>query len=224
MHFLLLPGAGGAGDYWKRVVPMLEAAGHSAVAIDLPGADESAGLEAYAEIAVRAAGARDDVVLVAQSMGGFTAPLVAERVALRRLVLANAMIPVPGETPGEWWGNTGSEEARVAAARAGGYAAEFDLALYFVHDLPEELAKEVLSDTRGEGKAAFRSKCAFESWPSIPIDVLIGEDDRFFPAAFQERVARERLGERIRRLERVRGGHLAALSYPADIARCLLTE
>lgn len=73
--FVLLPGAGGASAYWHRVVPLLEEAGHNVVAIDLPGADERAGLDVYADHVVAAIGARADTVLVAQSMGAFTAAL-----------------------------------------------------------------------------------------------------------------------------------------------------
>ena len=35
-------------------------------------------------------------MLVAQSLGGFTAPLVCDRVPVDLLVLLNAMIPEPG--------------------------------------------------------------------------------------------------------------------------------
>jgi len=68
--FVLIPGAGGAAWYWHRVVPELRARGHEAVAVDLPGADESAGLPEYADAVVAAIGGRHDVVVVAQSMGG----------------------------------------------------------------------------------------------------------------------------------------------------------
>src|ERR1700761_226186 len=78
--YLMIPGAGGAGWYWHRVVPLLEAAGHQAIAVDLPGPDPAAGLPEYTDIAVAAAQGRDDVVLVAGSLGGFTAPLAAERI------------------------------------------------------------------------------------------------------------------------------------------------
>ena len=40
-------------------------------------------------------------------MGAFTALGVCERLPVERLVLLNAMVPAPGETPGEWWANTG---------------------------------------------------------------------------------------------------------------------
>jgi pimeloyl-ACP methyl ester carboxylesterase len=42
--FVLIPGAGGTASFWSRVTPLLEAGGHQAIAVDLPGADESAGL------------------------------------------------------------------------------------------------------------------------------------------------------------------------------------
>jgi pimeloyl-ACP methyl ester carboxylesterase len=42
--FVPIPGAGGSAWYWHRVVPELRARGHEAVAVDLPGANESAGL------------------------------------------------------------------------------------------------------------------------------------------------------------------------------------
>ena len=112
--FVLIPGAGGTAWYWHRTVALLQRAGHEAIAVDLPGADESAGLPEYAGIVTAAIGDRDDVVLVAQSLGGFTAPLVAARVPVRAVVLVNAMIPVPGEKAGEWWQSTGSGQARLA--------------------------------------------------------------------------------------------------------------
>ena len=107
--FVLVPGAGGAAWYWHRVVPELQARGHEAVAVDLPGADESAGLPEYADAVVAAIGGHHDVVVVAQSMGGFTAPVACARAPVRLLILVNAMIPLPGETPGGWWGDTGWE-------------------------------------------------------------------------------------------------------------------
>ena len=122
-RFVLIPGAGGAGWYWHRVVPLLEAAGHQAVALDLPADDETAGLPEYADLAAAAArqdGGAGGTVLVAQSLGGFTAPLVCDRVPVDLLVLLNAMIPEPGETAGDWWVNTGVTPARDAAAYPGG--------------------------------------------------------------------------------------------------------
>jgi Alpha/beta hydrolase family len=78
--YVLIPGAGGAAWYWHRVVPLLQQAGHETIAVDLPGDDPQAALPEYTGLVIDAIGARDDVVLVAQSLGGFTAPLVAAKV------------------------------------------------------------------------------------------------------------------------------------------------
>jgi hypothetical protein len=54
--YILIPGAGGMAWYWHRVVGLLEQAQREAIAVNLPGDDESAGLDDYAEIAVRKIG------------------------------------------------------------------------------------------------------------------------------------------------------------------------
>jgi pimeloyl-ACP methyl ester carboxylesterase len=213
--FVLIPGAGGAAWYWHRVLPELQARGHEAIAIDLPGADESAGLPEYADAVVAAIDGRRDVVVAAQSMGGFTAPIACARTPVRLLVLVNAMIPLPGETPGDWWGNTGWEAARIAAALAGGYPTEFDLASYFLHDVPADVAAAGASHAYNEADIAFGQPCAIEGWPNVPTRVLAGRDDRFFPLEFQRRIARDRLGLDA---DVVSGGHLAALSHPGELA------
>ncbi|MCF3963089.1 alpha/beta fold hydrolase [Streptomyces fuscigenes] len=217
--FVLIPGAGGAAWYWHRVLPELRAAGHEAVAVDLPGPDGSAGLSAYADAVAAAAGDGGNVVLVAQSMGGFTAPMACSRMPVALLVLVNAMIPLPGETAGDWWDATGWSEARTAAAEAGGYPAAFDLDTYFLHDVPPALAAESGRHERAEAEAAFAEPCAIERWPEVPTRVVAARDDRFFPAEFQRRVARERLGLPV---DEVPGGHLAALSRPVELAQALV--
>src|SRR5262245_19301978 len=114
LTFVLIPGAGGDAWYWHLVVAQLEQRGYDAIPVDLPAADDRAGLAQYAAAVVRAIGNRTPqrVGVIAQSLGGFTAPLVCARVPVALLVLVNAMIPKPGETPGEWWRNTGHAEAK----------------------------------------------------------------------------------------------------------------
>jgi pimeloyl-ACP methyl ester carboxylesterase len=199
---------------------LLEGAGHRAIAVDLPGDDEQAGLDVYTERVISAVGRRTDAILVAQSLAGFTAAQVASRVPLRMLVFVNAMIPLPGETAGEWWDHTGAIEARVAAAKRGGYAAEVDVATYFLHDVPEAVVRQGAAHQREEAEVVFTQQCRFDAWPEIPMHVVAGADDRFFPRDFQERIARERLGKPV---DVIPGGHLVALANPAGLAEHLLS-
>lgn len=135
------------------------------------------------------------------------------------LVLVNAMIPVPGETAGQWWENTGWTAARTAAAQRGGYSPTFDMATYFLHDVPPEISKQGETRQRRQADVVFGERCAFERWPDVPIHVIAGRDDRFFPLDFQRRIARERLHLAVDELE---GGHLIALSNPPRLVRQLL--
>ncbi len=158
-------------------------------------------------------------MLVAQSLGGFTAPMAAARVPVGAIVLVNAMIPRPGETAGQWWKNTGSSQARTEAAGRGGYPVEFDEAVYFLHDVPPDVVAAGADHKHAESDAVFGTPCDFTAWPPVPTRVVAGADDRLFPVGFQRAVARERLGIEADVLP---GGHLIALSQPDRLADYLL--
>lgn len=207
--FVLIPGAGGAAWYWHRVVPRLNAAGHTAIAVDLPGASPTAGLREYEAFVAAAAAGEERVVLVAQSMGAFTALGCCERLPVERLVLLNAMIPAPGETPGQWWSSTDWPEVDDID----------DVDALFLHDVPPEVAAAGAAHQRPEADVAFGQPCGFTRWPEVPTAVLVGREDRLFPPSFQARVARERLGLDV---IPVPGGHLAALSQPEAVAEAIL--
>src|SRR5215469_7192354 len=85
--FAFIHGAGDVGWYWHLVENELRAKGYDTVAPDLPCDDDSAGLPEYAETIVDAIGGRTDLIVVAQSFGGFTAPLVCDRVTAQLLAL-----------------------------------------------------------------------------------------------------------------------------------------
>src|SRR5262245_34625405 len=105
MTHVLVPGAGGEAWYWHLVAPHLQ----DAIAVELPTGDPDAGLQDYADAITEAAGDREDVTLVAQSMGAFSGPMA--KLDLARIVLVCAMIPAPGETPGQWWTTSGLPDA-----------------------------------------------------------------------------------------------------------------
>ena len=217
--FVLIPGAGGDSWYWHRVVPLLVEAGHEVVVVDLPGDDESFGLPEYVGLTTEAIGDRDDVVLVAQSLGGFTATMVADRIDVGAVVFVNAMVPTPGETAGDWWENTGAPRARIEAAEREGYGTDFDPAVYFLHDVAADVLATAEGEPRAEAGAVFGSVCDFEAWPSVPIRAASGADDRFFPLEFQRSLVRDRLGLEVDVLP---GGHLIALAQPNALATYLI--
>ncbi|MFF7633565.1 alpha/beta fold hydrolase [Kitasatospora sp. NPDC008050] len=237
--YVLVPGADGRAWYWHRLVPELRARGHQVVTLDLP-ADPAADLDTFADAitgaihrsrgesrgASRGEQTSDRLVLVAQSLAGFSAPLVCERLPVDELVLLNAMIPAPGETAGQWWERTGQPQARAAYATATGRdpQADFDPRVEFFHDVPQELTEYALAQEVGQPPAAlFAQPWPLTGWPEVPTRVLQGREDRFLPLEFQRRVVRERLGPgRVPAVEEIPGGHLAALSRPSELAAQLL--
>jgi len=205
--YVLIHGAGSDAWYWHLVAPKLEALGHDVVAVDLPCDDDTAGFEQYADVVVTAAAAYDDIVLVAQSLGGFTAPLVCDRLDVRLLVLVAAMVPTPGEPAGEWWANTGHV-----------FPDPFDPEVVFLHDVPPEVAAASIDHVREQSGAPFETVWPLDSWPDVPTRFLLCRDDRFFPADFQRRVVRERLGFEP---DEMQGGHLPALAHPDELVQRL---
>jgi pimeloyl-ACP methyl ester carboxylesterase len=213
--FVLVPGAGGDTLFWHRLVAELESRGHRALPVALPVRDDSAGLDAYADTVVAAIGDRSPVVLVAQSMGGLTAPLVCERVPVELLVLLNAMVPVPGETGGEWWTVTGQGEAAAAYRQELGLPAELDDDETYFHDVPADVVAAYTTQEFAQSGRPFEDPWPLDRWPAVPTRVVAGRDDRLFPLEFQRKVAAERLGLDV---DEVPGGHCVALSRPVELA------
>jgi pimeloyl-ACP methyl ester carboxylesterase len=109
--FVLIHGAGDTGWYWHLTEAELRARGHQTMAPDLPCDNDTASLDDYAATVADAAAGRPDLVLVGQSYGAFTATLAASQLQARLLVLLAGMIPVHGESPGQWWTSTGYRQA-----------------------------------------------------------------------------------------------------------------
>jgi pimeloyl-ACP methyl ester carboxylesterase len=221
LTYVLVHGSGADAWYWHRVVPELRARGHDAVTPDLPTADDSAGLDEYADVIVDAIGDRRDLIVVAQSLGGFTAPIVCSRVPLSLLVLVAAMIPLPGESPGEWFSNTGWAEARQEQAQRDGRTVGegVDVMEEFFHDVPAVVVAEAFARPEPvQSDTPFGQPWPLAAWPDVPTRALICRNDRFFPPEFMRRVVNERLGMTPDELD---SGHLPALSRPRELVERL---
>ena len=202
--FALIHGGGGSSWDWHLVGPELRALGHEPVAVDLPCEQESAGWSDYADAVVDAVGARENVIVVGHSLGGFTAPLVCARIPAVLQILLCGMIPAPGELFDDWWTNAGYESSGLDDV--------------FFHDIPPQLAAEAESHARDENSQALREPWPLDSWPATPTRYLLCRDDRMFTAAWARRHARERLGIEADEMD---GGHYISLSRPRELAERL---
>jgi len=210
--FVVIPGAGDVASNWDLVAAELRERGHEVVAVDLPVDDESAGLAEYADTVVAAIGDRGDLVLVAHSLGAFTAPLVCARVPVELIVLVAGMVPVPGERAADWWSNTGYAEAPTRE-----YDGEMEL---FMQDVPPDLAAAALAKERDQAARPTMDRWPLQRWPDVPTRYLLCRDDRLLPAEWIRGVVRERLGVEV---DEIDGGHCVYLSRPANLAERLVS-
>jgi hypothetical protein len=207
--FVLIHGGGDVGWYWHLVERELRQRGHDTVAPDLPCDDDSAGLAEYADAVVEAIGGRRGLVVAAQSLGGFTAPLVAARVPVELLVLVAGMIPAPGEAPNDWPANTGFD--KVMRQQAQRYAGQE----LIYHDVPPALAELARRHARDQSGTPGQAPWPLEDWPPVPTRFVLCTEDRFFPPEFMRRVVADRLGVVP---DEIAAGHAVALSRPKELA------
>lgn len=222
--FALVHGAGDVGWYFHLVEAELRARGHTSVAPDLPADDDALTLIDYRDAVVRAAAALEPAprswVVVGQSFGAFTAPLVAEQLDADALVFVAGMIPALGEAPDDWWDQVGyAEAATEQAARDGGLTGSDDPVVSFYHDVDPALAAEALSHGRAHpSPAAGSAPWPLRAWPRARVTSVVCAADRFLPPDLQRRLARERLGVDPAEID---GSHCVALSRPAELTDLL---
>jgi pimeloyl-ACP methyl ester carboxylesterase len=220
--FVLIHSAGDVGWYWHLTAAELHARGHQTIAPDLPCDTDTASLDDYAGSVADAAGGRQDLVIVGQSYGAFTATLAASQLPARLLVLVAGMIPAPGETPGQWWANTGYQQAvQEQAGIDGGKTGHDDPLISYYNGVPPALAEEALRrGGRGESTVVWETPWPLGTWPDVPTKVILCKDDHFFPAAFMRRLAQERLGIVP---DEVPGCHCVALNHPKVLSDLLVS-
>lgn len=202
--FVLIHGGGSTAWDWHLVSPLLEASGHGVVAVDLPIEDVDAGLEDYTRAVTEAVGDARHTIVVGHSLGGFTAPLVCEELHSDGLVYLSAMIPMPGETFGDWWTNTGHDRETIPEEP------------YF-NLVPADLAEQATNKERDQ-QGAWMSGPWPGKHPDVPTLGILCRDDLFFPPSFMRRQIGARLG--IEPVE-IPGGHYATLSNPDAVAGAL---
>ncbi|MBC7777627.1 MAG: alpha/beta hydrolase [Phycisphaerae bacterium] len=106
--YLLIHGAWHGAWCWNKVVPLVQAKGHKAIAIELPGRGTDTGrasdvsLDDYANEVARVANDQNGpVTLVGHSMGGIVASLAAEKLGagkISSLIYLDAFVPKNGDT------------------------------------------------------------------------------------------------------------------------------
>jgi pimeloyl-ACP methyl ester carboxylesterase len=146
LTFVLVHGAWHGGWCWRKVVPLLQAAGHRVIALTLTGLGERAhlinpqvGLTTHVDDVVNTLEMEDltDVVLVGHSYGGLVISSVASRSGrrIRRLVYLDALVPENGQSGFDLNSQQFQQRLLAAAAEHGdGYKVPPNLEMLGVTD------------------------------------------------------------------------------------------
>lgn len=203
--FLLIHGAAHGAWCWHRVLPALQALGHSARAIDLPshGDDttppDQVTLDRYADAILAAMATHstpEPTILVGHSMGGFPITAAAQKAPdhIAALVYLCAYLPRPGMTLAEM------RKAGPRQPLAGSFQIDptrtsftFDPALapaLFYHDCPPEdvalAARRLCPQAIAPQETPLPDTARAESLPRFYIRC---SDDRAIPPDYQATMA-----------------------------------
>jgi len=207
----------------------LAARGHGAVAMDLPCEDVDAGLDAYADVVAAAlSGVEDEVVVVAHSLGGLVAPLVAARRPVRSIAYLAAFVPLAGQSMADQFAASPEPilifPSRPEADEQGRshWIGEAATTAAMYADLTPEDAHRAFARLRPQAPTTQREPHP-RGLPDVPAVSLVCSDDRAVNPVWSRRVARERLG--VEPIE-LPTGHFPMITAPelladalADVAR-----
>ena len=222
--FALVHGAWHGAWCWERLLEPLERRGHGAVAVDLPGEDPDAGLDAYADtIAASLAGVEDDVVVVAHSLNGLVGPLVAARRPVRAIAYLAAFVPVEGESMADQFRSSPEpvlvfRERPQPDAQGRSHWPDEAVAMRALYpDLAPQDARWAFAQLRAQAQTTQRERHP-AGLPRVPAVSIVCSQDHDVNPEWSRRVARERLG--VEPVE-LAAGHFPMITAPAALAAAL---
>jgi pimeloyl-ACP methyl ester carboxylesterase len=222
MDIVLIHGSFHGAWCWDLLRPHLERLGHRVITVDLPVTTPGLGAGDYAETVLQAIGTATSPVLVAHSMGGLVAPLVASQREVRALIFLAAFLPRQGmsaqaqrgeepidptilPTTAEWtdlgqnvWGIGPTTATEV-----------------FYSDLPGQTAAWAVQQLRPQCYDVIHEVTPLTAWPDVTSHVIVCEDDRAINPDWVRSAARDRLGVEA---VGIPGSHSPFLSRPAELA------
>ncbi len=224
--FGLIHGAWHGAWCWTRVTAALEALGHTARTVDLPIDRRDASTAAYADAAAEAFSGDEAPIVVAHSMAGLVAPLIADRLSLGGIVYLAAILRRPGLS---------CAEDRKAGLNADISPPDFGKALlrdeagltYWPNaaaaardlypDASEADAAWAFARLRHQ-KGYWRDRVDAAGWPSVPAASIVCDEDRAITPDWSRRVAQDWL-----KVEPIAfpGGHSPHLTRPQELAALL---
>jgi pimeloyl-ACP methyl ester carboxylesterase len=215
MRFALIHGGAHGAWCFRKLIPELTARGHRAVAVDLPCEDDDAGTAQYARVVIDSLADRPEpVVLVAHSLGGLTAPLVAAVRPVQTMIFIAAFLPVPGQSMND-------QRRREPTMMFPYHDGVPGLRDRFYNTCSATDADWAMARLRRQALKPFTEVTPLREWPSVPSAYVVCTEDHACNPAWARRAARERLG--VEPAELAGSDHSPFLSRPAELAGLLVS-
>ena len=225
MDIVLVHGSYHGAWCWDLLRPELERLGHRVITMDLPISDPALGAADYATTVENELEPASEPILVAHSMAGLIAPLVAARRPIHRIVFLAAFLPVPGKSANNQR-STEPIDGRVPPTTADwrdlgdnvwmvGPATATEL---FFQDAPADVARWATDRLRPQAYGVLAEVTPLTVWPDVESRYIVCRDDRATNPDWGRAAARERLG--VEPIE-IDGGHSPFLTRPAELAQML---
>lgn len=250
--FVLVHGAWHVASSWDPLVRELAARGLRAVPVDLPSDRPGVGAAGYADAVLAAmlqasgpsgaavscapggTGTGEAVVVVGHSLGGLTAPLVAQRLGPGRVTALFLVAPLlpgigtssdecsraghGGTRPGFGRGQVRHDDRTTSWPPP---AAEAELYAGVAEELGAggaELLASALAGLRPQAWTVTREVTPLTSWPAVPTTVIVCGQDRVVDP---ERLRVAAGGVPGATVVELSGGHFPQLTRPAELADVL---
>jgi pimeloyl-ACP methyl ester carboxylesterase len=212
---LLVHGAYADGSCWRRVIPLLEAAGYVAVAVQNPLLSLDEDVEALKRALDNAEG---PVLLVAHSWGGAVITEAGDDPRVAGLVYVAAGAPDAGQSFAEMGRDYPSESGRANVRQtdpAGFVSLSRDgMVRYFAPDLPESETRVMAASQVPIAASAFATKLTSAAWKAKPSWYVIAGADKMISPDLQRALVK-RIGATSITLPT---SHVPMLSKPAEVA------
>jgi pimeloyl-ACP methyl ester carboxylesterase len=229
--FALVHGAWHGAWCWERVAPLLQAEGHTTVAVDLPTEDASAGVAEYARVVLDAlapVGLDERVVLVGHSAGGLTLPVVAAQRPVARLAFVSALLPSVGESlvAQDARDHVLEHDYQAGVERTPeGLRRWFDpdaAARYMYSHCTAADAAWAYAHLRPQASTMYTETTPLTAWPDVPIVDVRSDEDLLVSPAWAAATVPQRLG--VESIVLRQAGHSSLISHADQLAEILLAD